>query len=131
MKSIVGRYLLSGDSEDEYSFLPKDFIDLENKIITWHSDTERDNILQLQFRDREIVVSVVKNNDSKNKNSYNSIKVRIRTSGSVYGYYYQEFERFYSELSRFAYQIESSKTQNILTSDKTSPTKKLSLFDKF
>ena len=85
MKSIVGRYLLSGDSEDEYSFLPKDFIDLENKIITWHSDTERDNILQLQFRDREIVVSVVKNNDSKNKNSYNSIKVRIRTSGSVYG----------------------------------------------
>lgn len=87
--------------------------------------------MQLQFRDREIVVSVVKNNDSKNKNSYNSIKVRIRTSGSVYGYYYQEFERFYSELSRFAYQIESSKTQNILTSDKTSPTKKLSLFDKF
>lgn len=131
MKSIVGRYLLSGDSEDEYSFLPKDFIDLENKIITWHSDTERDNILQLQFRDREIVVSVVKNNDSKNKNSYNSIKVRIRTSGSDYGYYYQEFERFYSELSRFAYQIESSKKQNILTSDKTSPTKKLSLFDKF
>ena len=127
MKSVVGRYLLSGDSKDEYSCLPKDFIDLENKIITWHSDTERDNVLQLQFSDKEIVVSVTRDNNFKNKNFNNSIKVRIRTSGSDYGYYYQEFVRFYNELSRYAYQVESSKTS---TNDKNSPTKKLSLFNK-
>lgn len=128
MKSIVGRYLLSGDNEDEYSFLPKDFIDLENKIITWHSDTEQDNVLQLQFRDKEIEVSIFKDDNTKNSNYNNSIKVRIRTSGSDYGYYYQEFVRFYNELSRYAYQVESNKTP---TNDKNSPTKKLSLFDKF
>ena len=130
MKSIVGRYLLSGDSENKYSFLPEDFIDLENKIITWHSDSNQDNILQLKFREKEIIVSIVRDKNTSDRNSNNSIKVRIRTSGSNYGYYYQEFERFYSKLSRFVYQIESSKTQNISTSDKISPTKKLSLFDK-
>ena len=29
-----------------------------------------------------------------------SVRVRIRTSGSDYGYYYQEFEKFYHELSQ-------------------------------
>ena len=130
MKAIVGRYLLSGDSENKYSFLPEDFIDLENKIITWHSDSNQDNILQLKFREKEIILSIVRDKNTSDRNSNNSIKVRIRTSGSNYGYYYQEFERFYSKLSRFVYQIESSKPQNISTSDKTSPTKKLSLFDK-
>lgn len=128
MKSIVGRYLLNGDSEDEHNFLPKDFIDLDNKIITWHSDTGQDNILQLQYRDKKIVVSVFKDNNSKNSNYNNSIKVRIRTSGSNYEYYYQEFIRFYNELSRYAYQIESIITQS---NDKGSPTRKLSLFSIF
>lgn len=130
MKAIVGRYVLSDDSKDGYSLLPKDFINLESKIITWHSDSNQDNILQLKFREKEITLSIVRDKNTSDRNSNNSIKVRIRTSGSDYGYYYQEFERFYSELSRFAYQIESSKTQNISTSDKTSPTKKISLFDK-
>lgn len=130
MKAIVGRYVLSDDSKDGYSLLPKDFINLESKTITWHSDSNQDNILQLKFREKEITLSIVRDKNTSDRNSNNSIKVRIRTSGSDYGYYYQEFERFYSELSRFAYQIESSKTQNISTSDKTSPTKKLSLFDK-
>lgn len=130
MKAIVGRYVLSDDSKDGYSLLPKDFINLESKTITWHSDSNQDNILQLKFREKEITLSIVRDKNTSDRNSNNSIKVRIRTSGSDYGYYYQEFERFYSELSRFAYQIESSKTQNISTSDKTSPTKKISLFDK-
>lgn len=47
MKSIVGRYILNGDDKDEYSILPKYFIDLESKTITWHSDSEKDNELQL------------------------------------------------------------------------------------
>ena len=132
MKSIIGRYILSGDDKDKYSSLPKDFINLENKTITWHSDSEYDNILQLQLKEKELIVSITRDNNSNNRNYSNSTKVRIRTSGSSYEYYYKEFERFYDELSRFAYRIEeSSKKQDVSTNDKTSPTKKLSLFSKF
>ena len=132
MKAIVGRYVLSGDDKDEYSLLPKGFIDLESKTITWHSDSGQNNILQLKFGEKEIVVSIVRDKNTNDRISDNSIRVRIRTSGSDYGYYYQEFERFYKELSSFAYQVESAKNQNIPTNE-TQPTiqKRLSLFNKF
>lgn len=120
MKSIIGRYILSDDFKNEYNSLPKDFINLDNKTITWHSDTGKDDTLQLRFGEKEIVVSMIKDNN-RNLVSDNSIRVRIRTSGSNYGYYYQEFERFYNELSGFAYQVDSNKTPAI---------KKLSLFNK-
>lgn len=110
MKLIIGRYILSGDDKDEYSSLPKNFINLDDKTIIWHSDTQEDDILQLQLTEKEIIVSLT--GDKKINNSFNnSIKVRIRTSGSEYGRYYQEFEKFYSELSRFANQIELEKNQ--------------------
>ena len=121
MKSIIGRYILSGDDKDEYSSLPNDFIDLESKTITWHSDSEYDNVLQLQFKEKEIIISI---NNTKNNNKLIATKVRIRTSGSSYKCYYQEFERFYDELYRYAYNIESIKNQD------NSPTRKISLFSK-
>ena len=131
MKSIIGRYILSDDDKNEYSSLPKDFINLDYKTITWHSDSEYDSILQLKLKEKELIISIYRDNNSNDRNYSNSTKIRIRTSGSSYEYYYQEFERFYDELSKFAYRIESSKNQDISTNDKNLPTIKLSLFSKF
>ena len=130
MKSLIGRYILNGDDKDGYSSLPKDFINLDNKTITWHSDSEYDNMLQLQLKEKELIISIIIDNNSNNRNYSNSTKVRIRTSGSSYEYYYKEFERFYDELSSFAYSIELSKNQDASANDKNSTTKKLSLFRK-
>lgn len=102
MKSIIGRFILNGDDKDEYSILPQDFIDLENKTITWHSDTGADNILQLQYSQKAITITMTKDND---RTYDGAIKVRIRTNGSSYEYYYQEFMRFFSELSRYATKV--------------------------
>lgn len=101
MKAIIGRYILSGAyQEQEYNQLPIDFIDLEKKVITWHSDSEICNILKLHFTENEILVSIMR--DSVAKSSDNYVRVRIRTSGSEYGNYYQEFERFFNDLLIFA-----------------------------
>ena len=128
MKLIFGRFILDGDYNDEYSFLPKNFINLDDKTIIWHSDTQEDDILQLQLTEKEIIVSLTR--DKKINSSFNnSIKVRIRTSGSEYGRYYQEFEKFYSELSLFVNKIELSKKSD--EESQKSIQKKLSLFNKF
>ena len=132
MKLIVGRYILNDDYKDKYSSLPKDFIDLENKTITWHSDSGKDNKLQLQFGEKEIIVSIIRDVNDSDKIYDNVIKVRIRTSGSSYGYYYQEFEKFFGELSSFAYQVELMSKSDAPTNEAKSVTqRKLSLFDKF
>lgn len=103
MKSIIGKYILNDDDKNKYSILPNDFIDLENKIITWHSDSEKNNVLQLQ----------------------------LRTNGSTYEDYYQEFERFFDELFSFAYQGNLVRSQ-IGSTNEENPTiqKKLSLFNR-
>ena len=88
MKSIVGRYMLNGDNEKEYSRLPKDFIDLENKVIIWHSDSGTDNFLRLEYTEnRTIKIAIQKCKDSK---EHYTNSVRIRTSGSEYKYYYED-----------------------------------------
>lgn len=45
LKRIIGRYYLDEDN-NEYSTLPPDFINMESKTITWHSDSGNDNVLQ-------------------------------------------------------------------------------------
>lgn len=96
MKSIIGRYMLNGDNKQEYSFLPKDFIDLDKKIITWRSDSGTDNIIKFEYIDKKIIrISLTKCKTSKEH--YNN-SVRIRTSGSNYEYYYQEFLEFFRHL---------------------------------
>lgn len=132
MELIVGKYVLNDNEKNEYSSLPKDFVDLQSKNIIWHSDSVNDNILKLQFNENEITVSIVKDKKASNRNSNNAIKVRIRTNGSDYGNYYQEFEYFFNELSNFACQVNSIKIQNNPT-NATRPViqKRLSLFNKF
>lgn len=131
MKSIVGRFILNGDDKDEYSTLPKDFIDLERKTITWRSDSEKDNELQLQFREKEIIVLITRSENSSNIAYNKTIKVRIRTDGSNYEHYYQEFDRFFNELSSYAYQVEQMSKKDVPASETTPHVqKKLFLFNK-
>ena len=96
MKTIVGRYVLSGDCENEWSRLPKDFINLENKTIIWHSDSGTDNVLNFVYDKKCIKISIIK---SKEANEHITNAVRIRTDGSSYGYYYQEFTQFFHQLT--------------------------------
>ena len=96
MKSIIGRYMLSGDYRNEYCTLPKDFIDLENKVITWHSDGTVDSALYLTYQNGTIVVSLSKSATEKDSTSN---VVRVRTDGSDYGGYYKEFLNFFEELN--------------------------------
>ncbi len=131
MKSIVGRYILNGDDKEKYGILPRDFVNLENKTITWHSDGETDDKLQLQFGEKEIIVSIIRDENTRNQNYNKVIKVRIRTSGSSYEYYYQEFERFFDDLSSFAYQVEAMNEREVPTNEAKNPFQKnLSLSDK-
>ena len=108
MKSLIGRYILSGDNKNEYSMLPNDFIDLDNKTITWYSDSDSNDVLKLQYLGNKINVSIYRIKEYRTP-----IKVRIRTSGSMYGYYYQEFTKFFDDLSVFAYQEENSKNNEV------------------
>ena len=93
MKQMIGDYVLEETSSA--NFLPKDFIDLENKTIIWHSDSGIDNVLKMKYCDDKMIISLIKDpNNSKTNNTY----VRVRTSGSSYSYYYKYFLKFYKEL---------------------------------
>lgn len=94
MEQIVGRFVLEGNNNSR--ILPEDFIDLENKIITWHSDNGSNSKLELLYEKDTITISL--KGDPKSGN-----RVRIRANGSEYGYYYQYFTRFYLELLQLAY----------------------------
>lgn len=91
MKLIIARSILREDTE----FLPEDFIDLENKVITWHSDSEYDNVLKIKYNGRFINVSLIKDEKVPERDSN---MIRIRTSGSEYGTYHQEFSKFFRNL---------------------------------
>lgn len=95
MKSLVGRFILSGDYKSDYASLPEDFFDFEQNTITWHSDGGTDNVLRLSYSTESIVLSMTKSKDAP---SYYTNVVRIRTSGSEYGLYYQEFTEFFRQL---------------------------------
>lgn len=98
MKSIIGRYILKEHQTLKY-FLPDDFIDLEKRRIVWHSDSGVDNTLLIQYKENKIFLSLTKEETAKN-NQRNV--VRIRTNGSSYEYYYQEFTQFYKKLEELA-----------------------------
>jgi len=89
MQSIVGKYVL--DDEYKQDSLPHDFVDLDNKIITWHSDNDNNSSLELMYENNAIVLCL--KGDPKK-----STTVRIRTNGSEYYTYYQFFEKFFREL---------------------------------
>ena len=111
MKLIIGRYILSDDYRNEYSILPKDFIDISNKAITWHSDSGKDNILRLQLDENRIKIAISK--DVSQKKYDDVVRVRIRTNGSDYENYYQEFEKFFNELTSLANRVDLSKIVDI------------------
>ncbi len=125
MKTIIGRYILNDDYHNEYSMLPKDFVDLENKTIIFHSDSGIDNVLKLEYDDKTIKISILKSKDTK---SYETNAVRIRTSGSSYEYFYQEFLQFFNQLTILEESLNPI-IQNSQQEEIVQP-KKLSLFKK-
>ena len=127
MKTIIGRYILNEDNKKQYSHLPKDFINLENKVITWHSDSDTDNILKLEYsNDKNIKVTISKCKDDK---EYHTNSVRIRTNGSEYGYYYQEFLEFFRNLLSLEEKL--NKPIETIQQEKKEQPKKLSLLKMF
>jgi hypothetical protein len=127
MKSIVGRYMLNGDNKKKYSRLPKDFIDLENKVIIWHSDSGTDNLLKLEYTEnRTIKITIQKCKDSK---EHYTNSVRIRTDGSEYEYYYQEFLEFFRHLISLEQRL--NRSVETPQQEKQEETKKLFLFKRF
>lgn len=107
MKSVFGRYILNDYLK--YQSLPEDFIDLENKIITWHSDSGTDNVLKLRYLENAIKITITKEKGAAH--SKGNI-VRIRTAGSDYGYYYQEFLAFYRKLVALEGNINKDDSEN-------------------
>lgn len=125
LKSIVGRYILNDDDKKGDLWLPEDFIDLEGKVVTWHSDSGIDNILRFSYNETSITISL-----SKDKDGYSNSMVRIRTNGSRYEYYYQEFLEFYRNLSELEYRL-NKKEENIEVKTEEAPIqKKLAFFGK-
>lgn len=125
MKSIIGKYILNGDDKKEYSRIPKDFVDLENKIIIWHSNSDVDNVLKLQYVDNVIKITISKSKEAEN---YHSNLVRIRTDGSDYERFYQEFLEFYTHLVLLERNLNKSDVED--RESKEEP-KKLSLLKRF
>lgn len=123
MKRVIGKYILNDDYKNEYSMLPSDFVDLENKTIIWHSDSGVNNVLKFQYDDKTIKISISKSKDSK---GYETNAVRIRTSGSSYEYYYQEFVEFFHNLTILEDSL-NPVVQDTLQ-EETKKTKKLSFF---
>lgn len=127
MKAIVGRYMLSGDNKDKYSGLPKDFVDLDSKVITWHSDSGTNNILKFGYNERTITISISK---SKDASTHETNTVRIRTSGSSYEYYYQEFLEFFRCLSELELRLNKPMESIKQKGEEAPAQRKLSLFGK-
>ena len=127
MKTIVGRYMLSGNNKDEYSRLPKDFVDFDSNIISWHSDSATENILKLGYNERTITISISK---SKVASSHETNAVRIRTSGSRYEYYYQELLDFFRNLNDLEHRLNKPIVVVEQTAEEVPVQRKLSLFGK-
>ena len=114
MKSIFGRYVLDDHYTYEYSCLPKDFIDLDNKVMTWHSDTIAEDTLKIQYDNQIMSINLIRTNS---EDYTHPISVRIRTSGSSYGLYFEEFKTFFREITRVAEnsQIQEESSQKLHT----------------
>lgn len=123
MKLIIGRYMLN--DYGKYPHLPEDFIDLENRTIRWHSDSGTDNVLKLSYSQNKINITITKEKDAAR--SKGNI-VRIRTNGSDYGWYYQEFLEFYRKLIALEANINKKETIDNEVEDSIEKRKFLSLF---
>lgn len=105
MKAIIGKYFLEGYDDKTFSRLPNDFINIEDKTIIWHSDSGTDNVLTLHYEDYKITITITKDLTA-GKHITNA--VRIRTSGSEYETFYQEFTNFFSRIIILEHELNKS-----------------------
>lgn len=109
IREIVGNYILEDDSK--LQVLPKDFIDLENKLITCHSDGLDDSIIELLYSNDSIAISIKKSSNNEINND-NVVKIISGRCGSSYGNYYQFFVKLYRELLCLAHSIDQTQNDN-------------------
>lgn len=114
IRCIVGKYVLSESYKNE--LLPDDFIDIKNKRIIWHSDSGLDNVLTFEYLDDIIKINI---NSSTTKRVSENNYVRIRTDGSDYGTYYQEFLTFFRQLCLLVENFEKVNNDAIKNADNT------------
>ena len=103
---MAGNYALDKFKD----ILPTDFMDFDNRIITWHSDGEKDNILKLTYSDERILVEIIKDIHAKD---FNSNRVRIRTDGSDYSHYFGYFNALFDRLSNLTENINELTVKNM------------------
>lgn len=98
LEHIVGKFVLRKDVLGRGNLRYKDFIDIENRVITWHSDSSLDNVLRISYTKEKVNISITKDPSAK---EHMNNGVRIRTDGSEYGTYYQQFTKFYTQICEF------------------------------
>lgn len=106
MFEMAGNYAL-----DEYKdILPPDFMDFDNRIITWHSDSEKDNILKMTYSNERILLEIIKDIHAKD---FNLNRVRIRTDGSDYSHYFEYFNVMFDKLGNLTENINELTVENM------------------
>lgn len=93
IKLLFGHYYIY-DIKNQYNLLPKDFINIENKTITWHSNNNDDNKIIFKHNGDSIKITMIKGKDD----GYSGNFVMIKANSSKYKNYYQEFISFFKNL---------------------------------
>ena len=97
MNRLVGRYVLRDPGADKMTRLPDDFVNIEEKTITCHSDDTNDSsTLRLTFLDNNKIKVAL------SRKSYRPAKIKISSRDSMYADYYRDFKRFYEAMSSIA-----------------------------
>lgn len=94
---VVGKYYLEKDDEFSGPELPEDFVNAEDRTITYHSDkTNLANSLVFTFLDNKMKVSLISSGPVK------PARVTVSKKQSGYFGYYQEFNKLYRALGSIA-----------------------------
>lgn len=108
MKSIIGKYFFNGDYKNKESRLPEDFVNAKTKTIIFHCENGTNNTMKLEYNGQAIRISI--GNDKGNRPNDRSV-VCVKTKDSAYGYYHEEFWRFYRHLNNFSRHSSSTKAR--------------------
>lgn len=97
-KNILGKYMFQ-DYKQPHNFLPKDFINIKDKEIVYHTDAEATSCLKIKMEQSSISISIIKEKYLDSDIIQNSVK--IERNSYNYGNYYEEFAKFYEELYKY------------------------------
>ena len=107
---VVGRYYLDKDDEFSGPKIPEDFINAEERTITYHSDkTNLGNSLVLTSLDNKMMISLISSGPVR------PAKVTVSKKDSGYFGYYQEFNKLYRALCVIAPEQKENSSEKTFT----------------